>query len=169
MKNLVLVLTTLFSSMAFAVDTAKCPATLEVQVSQISAYKSSVYSATPGWREAQASLGANTADLTWTFNSTSKTASACFYKAATGETAKLLTSKKFDDDTGSFYDVDRLSIYFTLGGTKYSLYPLVEFTAKGVEVVPVSNGERTIIRTPLTLENNKKVNLNVGLALVEIK
>lgn len=153
--------------MAFAVDVSTCPQQFEVKLTQISAYKKSTSSDIAGWKEANAALKNDTNDKAWTFVSTNNTQGACFYKTATGETAKIFTFTGRDKETNEVYKANLLSLYFKAGDQKLNMLPeLLTLSASGIEIYNARETTKHEIRAPLKVEDGRTLNFAVGEALI---
>ncbi|UOF01515.1 hypothetical protein [Bdellovibrio reynosensis] len=162
-------LSVLFLSVnALAIDTARCPETIDVQVEVQRVYKSSIYKNFPGWKEAQATL-LNNPVVEANFVLVSTKNNACLYKDDAQNVAKLSTATFQDPETVGEDHVDQLILNLKLENSSYVSYiPVKGYEVSGVELY--QNPYSLKIKAHLYNSTQKRyVDLDLGMVSVSGK
>lgn len=142
------ILSVLFLSLnAFAVQVDQCPKTISFSAKVERVVKNSIYSAVPGWKEAQATL-AKTESFRTTFKLTEKKKQICFYVDRKFNKARLSTAAFQDPEEYNPSLVDHLVVNFVIDKSHYVTYlPLLNIDIAGIKMY--SNPFRLKIKTQL--------------------
>jgi hypothetical protein len=160
------------ASSAWALDPKQCPESFTLELSGASVYKSSAYSETPGWKEAQKSLKeslTNAAlDGASKFELVARKKDSCFYQDNQGATANLKTFQLQDPEEVEPYFSEYLSVQFQIEKSNFNLFiDVSEFSPTSLILPSDASKRRTRIRVRLmNPQNHKFYNHDIGLVRV---
>ncbi len=162
LASVVTLLTVSVSSISFAqtIDTQNCPQSIPVSISKVEPFKSSIYSKTPGWKEANSVLQTY-AGGEFRFELSSRGPNSCRYTDVNGAKAVLMMVSSFDPEDGRTYHNEQLLVQFEIDGVEFTMFPgVVDYTASSIKV----SAGRSKVRTKLLNPQGKSWNYDVGHA-----
>ncbi len=168
MKNMIMLLSLTFVSTTWALDTTRCPSRIPFQAQVTKVHKSSIYSQTPGWKEARESLNSIESFKT-EFKLVSKTAEACKYQDNDLGQATLSTAQFQDPEESNPTIVQQLIVNFKDGNSTFvSFIPVSSFSQNGVFLY--SSPFAVKIKAKLYFAEVKRVaNIDMGMVAVSLK
>lgn len=168
MSKMFVLLGVLFSVSAWAIDTAKCPSVIPLNIQITKVYKNSIYRNTPGWKEAQASL--NSVDsIESRLKLVSKSSTACQYSDNDLGTAVLTTSEFQDPEEFEPSKVDQLVLSLKDGDSTFvSFIPVKAYSRNGFVLHQNPYSVKIKARLYFT-QNNRWANIDMGMISVSSK
>ncbi len=156
-----------FANSASALDASRCPQRFDMSAEVVRVYKSSIYSKTPGWKEAQATLAA-TAEVKAGFYLADAAPAECLYESEQGHRAKLSTVRFQDPEEREPSFVEQLRIDLRIAGSSYVSYlPIKSYSGKNIEAH--SRPFELKVKTRLYYPQTKRwVNLDMGMVSVTL-
>jgi hypothetical protein len=126
-----------FANTASAFDAGECPYEFAMTAKVVRVFKSSIYSKTAGWKEAQETLMATlmaTQELKTKFFMTEVDATACTYEDANGHIATLATASFRDPSERKPVLVNQLIVNLKIEGSSYfSFLPIESYSKDGLK------------------------------------
>ena len=160
-------LATLFSFNAFAIDSARCPQSINLKVEVEKVYQSSIYKKLPGWKEAQATLS-SFGTVETEMDIVSRT-NVCVYKDAAGNKATLSTASFQDPEERNPSLVDQLVLNLKIDQSTYvSFVPIKSYDQNRVELYnsPYSIKAKARLYVP---QSKRWENIDLGSIFVSLK
>jgi hypothetical protein len=157
-----------FSINSWAVDVSRCPQTITFKSKIERVVKNSIYSKTPGWKEAQKTLqsidGVDTR-----FVLSKKTKDTCQYKDNESNSALLSTAAFRDPEEHDPVLIDQLTINLSIDNSAYvSFVPVKSYSLSGVEAYQTPF--RVKIKARLEIDDEARLgNFDMGMILIELK
>ncbi len=167
LKILSLLSVLLFANSALALDASRCPQRFDMSVEVVRVFKSSIYSKTPGWKEAQATLAA-TEEVAAGFYLADAAPAECLYESEKGHRAKLSTVRFQDPEEREPSFVEQLRIDLKIDGSSYVSYlPVKSYSTQNIEAH--SRPFDLKVKTRLYFAKTKRwVNLDMGMVSVTL-
>lgn len=168
MKTIIMLLSLTFANTTWALDTSRCPSRIPFHAQVTKVHKSSIYSKTPGWKEAQKTLSSIDSFET-EFKLVSKTAEACKYQDNDLGQAILSTAQFQDPEESSPSKVTQLIVSFRDGNSTFvSFIPVSNVSQNGVSLY--SSPFAVKIKARLYFAEVKRVaNIDMGMFAVSLK
>jgi hypothetical protein len=172
MKKMILLLGFLTTTHVMAIDTARCPADFQLTAKVESVFKSSIYSATPGWNVAQKTLQdilASELVIDQTYALVGEKINACIYKNdETGDLATLTTVTGNDPEEYPENQIksDMLIINFKIDKSNFMTFvPVEKYDSGSIKSYGSDKGGYSSrIRSKLFYPKSKKfVNFDMGM------
>lgn len=168
MKNMIMLLSLTFVSSTWALDTARCPSRIPFRAQVTKVHKSSIYSPTPGWKEAQRTLSSIESFET-EFKLVSKTTEICKYQDNDLGQATLSTAQFQDPEEPNPTKVQQLIVNFKDGNSTFvSFIPVSNVSQNGI--ILYSSPFAVKIKAKLYFSEAKRsANIDMGMVAVSLK
>lgn len=156
-----------FSAHSWGVDVSRCPGVITFKSTIASVVKDSIYSGTPGWRDAQKNLQ-NLNGFDARFVLSQKKRSKCHYRD--GDNLAILSSASFHDpEERDPVLVNQLVIILNVDNSSFVTFvPLKSYALSGVETE--RSPFRVKIKAQLEVDDEARLgNFDMGMISLELK